>query len=304
MGHVSTDPNRIYLRQIGIAFIIILTLMGVKSGVFQNNFSNLAALKSRFGASGAIEPRDITAAQKRMMLHDTSRFNATQPQYWHAIGQTAFLSENFIAAADAFERGTNLHPKLQYVYLALAKTQVRMGKISKALDTYWQAVRISPGENIEPYQDAFEIEMRMQAYEKAITWCTAARTAFPTNNMPDFNQGLANLHLGHPAEAEKFFLAAHIKNPNDPSSMYYLGVVKKDQKDFLSAADYFERAANIDPKLADSCRWLEFSADLFLQASNPKQAERVCRVGLQRCADRDKFKKLLEAIIHEPKSAQ
>jgi tetratricopeptide (TPR) repeat protein len=286
-----------YLRRISIAFIVILTLRGVDSGIFRDNFSNLAMLKSRLGASGAIEPRDIIAAQKRMMLHDISRFNSAQPQYWNAIGQAAYLSEDFVSAADAFERGTTLYPKLQYVYLALAKTQVRMGKISQALDTYWQAVRISPDENIEPYQAAFEIEIRMQAYEKAIAWCTAARTAFPTNNMPDFNQGLANLYLGRLGDAEKFFLAAHVKDPNDSSSMYYLGVVKKDQKDFLSAAAYFEQAANINPKLADSCRWLEFSADLFLQASNPNQAARVCRLGLQRCADREKFKEQLGAIM-------
>ncbi len=175
-----------------------------------------------------------------------------------------------------------------------------MGQPVAALQSYAKAVEYGAGSSMDLYLEAADVAMMLQDYDGVTAWCNAARTSFPNSYQPDFTQGLAALRLGYLDDADKLLKAAHDKAPTESYSLSYLGLVKQYQKNFLRAAQYYEEAATLNPKLPESCDWLRISGDLYSETADQAQAGRVYETGLKQCTSNGVFQDRLKNIGRSP----
>lgn len=74
-----------------------------------------------------------------------------------------------------------------------------------------------------------------------------------------YYRGLAEFKTGKTGEAEKSFNAAVKANPRNTASLYYLGRIAFERKDFDAAIAWLNRATTNDPRLADAWSLLAYS---------------------------------------------
>jgi tetratricopeptide (TPR) repeat protein len=74
-----------------------------------------------------------------------------------------------------------------------------------------------------------------------------------------YYRGLAEFKTGKPEEAEKSFNAAVKANPRSTASLFYLGRIAFERKDFDAAIAWLNRATTSDPRLADAWSLLTYA---------------------------------------------
>jgi tetratricopeptide (TPR) repeat protein len=62
-------------------------------------------------------------------------------------------------------------------------------------------------------------------------------------------QGVADLQMGRFETAEESFGQVLAQRPSDPFSLYYMGVIKQRQGDYVQAMYYYQSAIDADPTM-------------------------------------------------------
>jgi tetratricopeptide (TPR) repeat protein len=208
-----------------------------------------------------------------------------QATHWIAVSELALLADDPLAAKDALLRGLELTNDPYYIYLALARSSVKLKDWDGAIANYELALKVKPTANVMPYVEVAQIEATLGNYGQVVAWCDKARSIFPDSHWPDFVQGYAALQLGRLDEAATLFESAHKKAPGDAYSLYYLGSIDEAQNNFLESARYFEQAASVNRVPSETCVWLLKTGDVYQRVGNISKADQIYEKGLTICPD-------------------
>jgi Tfp pilus assembly protein PilF len=95
---------------------------------------------------------------------------------------------------------------------------------------------------------------------------------------PKVKEGMDAIQAGDFAKAKEVLTAAEVEAPNDPQAAFYMGVALEGSGDAEGAAEKYERALKLDPKLAEAS--VNLSA-LLLDGGDAKRSLEVVDAGLK-----------------------
>ena len=141
--------------------------------------------------------------------------------------------------------------------------------LQKALDLQRAAKEEDPN-TVDALAESYVLAER---FEQALP--LLIRSSLAPGKTPDplflYYRGLAEFKTGKTADAEKSFNAAVKANPRNTASLFYLGRMAFERKDFDAAIAWLNRATTSDARLADAWSLLTYSyLNRGAAASGPK----------------------------------
>jgi tetratricopeptide (TPR) repeat protein len=129
--------------------------------------------------------------------------------------------------------------------------------LQKALDLQ-RSAKQEDSHTVDALAESYVLGER---YDRALPLLTAVTTRPATTPDPLFlyYRGLAEFKTGKIAEAEKSFNAAVKANPRNTASLFYLGRITFERKDYGAAISWLNRATTSDPRLADAWALLTYA---------------------------------------------
>jgi tetratricopeptide (TPR) repeat protein len=129
--------------------------------------------------------------------------------------------------------------------------------LQKALDLQRAAKQEDPN-TVDALAESYVLAER---FDRALPLLVTilARTGKPPDPMFLYYRGLAEFKTGKTVEAEKSFNAAVKANPRSTASLFYLGRITFERKDFDAAIAWLNRATTSDARLADAWSLLTYA---------------------------------------------
>ena len=129
--------------------------------------------------------------------------------------------------------------------------------LQRALDLQRSAKQEDP-HTVDALAESYVLADR---FDRALPLLTAITTRAGTTPDPLFlhYRGLAEFKTGKIADAEKSFNAAVKANPRNTASLFYLGRIAFERKDFDAAIAWLNRATTSDARLADAWSLLTYA---------------------------------------------
>ncbi len=261
---------------------VLLLLMGMYAGYFQ---VQTPSLTERFGPTPT----------------------PTRPAVLYiADGDQYFAEGKLQQAIDAYEQAIELEPDNDIPHIRQSRLLIFTGDTAKAVDRGAQAVLLNPEspENLAHYCRALDWEAQ---YSAAFDACSCAIELDPT--YAEASAFLAEVYAdrGEWFNARAVAEEAIAKNFQSMDAHFNMGYVFEVQGRYSDAAEFYENALKLAPKLAPiyvaagrSQYWLgntERATELFRQAIrlNPADAEAFDRLGWTYYSDGD-FSRAIDAL--------
>jgi tetratricopeptide (TPR) repeat protein len=139
----------------------------------------------------------------------------------------------------------------------LKQYDVASEDLQKALDLQ-RSAKQEDSHTVDALAESYVLAER---YDRALPLLTAVTTRPATTPDPLFlyYRGVAEFKTGKTAEAEKSFNAAVKANPRNTASLFYLGRITFERKDYGAAISWLNRATTSDPRLADAWSLLTYA---------------------------------------------
>jgi tetratricopeptide (TPR) repeat protein len=129
--------------------------------------------------------------------------------------------------------------------------------LQKALDLQ-RAAKQEDSHTVDALAESYVLAERFDQALPLLTAITARKATAP-DPLFLYYRGLAEFKTGKGAEAEKSFNAAVKANPRNTASLFYLGRIAFERKDYTAAIAWLNRATTSDPRLADAWSLLTYS---------------------------------------------
>jgi len=129
--------------------------------------------------------------------------------------------------------------------------------LQKALDLQRAAKQEDPN-TVDALAESYVLAERFDRALPLLVTVTARPAAKP-DPVFLYYRGLAEFKTGKAAEAEKSFNAAVKANPRNTASLFYLGRIAFERKDYDAAIAWFNRATTSDARLADAWSLLTYA---------------------------------------------
>ena len=129
--------------------------------------------------------------------------------------------------------------------------------LQKALDLQRSAKQEDP-HTVDALAESYVLAERFDRALPLLALITARQTATP-DPLFLYYRGLAEFKTGKVAEAEKSFNAAVKINPRNTASLFYLGRIAFERKDYDAAISWLNRATTSDARLADAWSLLTYA---------------------------------------------
>ncbi|MGZ8848134.1 MAG: tetratricopeptide repeat protein [Pyrinomonadaceae bacterium] len=129
--------------------------------------------------------------------------------------------------------------------------------LQKALDLQ-RAAKEEDSKTVDALAKSYVLAERFDRALPLLITITARSAANP-DPVFLYYRGLAEFKTGKPAEAEKSFNAAVKANPRNTASLFYLGRIAFERKDYDAAIAWFNRATTSDARLADAWSLLTYA---------------------------------------------
>ncbi|HEY6045999.1 MAG TPA: tetratricopeptide repeat protein, partial [Pyrinomonadaceae bacterium] len=129
--------------------------------------------------------------------------------------------------------------------------------LQKALDLQRSAKQEDP-HTVDALAESYVLAERFDRALPLLVLVTARQTATP-DPLFLYYRGLAEFKTGKTAEAEKSFNAAVKINPRNTASLFYLGRMAFERKDYDAAISWLNRATTSDARLADAWSLLTYA---------------------------------------------
>jgi tetratricopeptide (TPR) repeat protein len=197
------------------------------------------------------------------------RDNPTKyPHAYYILGTISYDQKNYKRAAECFEKTILLSPELEQVYYDLAGTQINLDQPNRALALLDQARGKFNATFVSEFFSAVACN-KLKKYNEALKhYMTAeilAKGSDSSNRLDHsfyFQTGAVYERVKNYVEAEKYFLKALEKSPNNAETLNYLGYMWTENGTNLSRAkEFIEKAVKLEPKNAaylDSLGWVFF----------------------------------------------
>lgn len=129
--------------------------------------------------------------------------------------------------------------------------------LQKALDLQ-RAAKQEDSHTVDALAESYVLAERFDQALPLLTAITARQASAP-DPLFLYYRGLAEFKTGKAAEAEKSFNAAVKVNPRNTASLFYLGRIAFERKDWASAISWLNRATTNDARLADAWSLLTYA---------------------------------------------
>jgi tetratricopeptide (TPR) repeat protein len=129
--------------------------------------------------------------------------------------------------------------------------------LQKALDLQRSAKQEDP-HTVDALAESYVLAERFDRALPLLALVTARQNATP-DPLFLYYRGLAEFKTGKTAEAEKSFNAAVKINPRNTASLFYLGRIAFERKDYDAAISWLNRATTSDARLADAWSLLTYA---------------------------------------------
>jgi tetratricopeptide (TPR) repeat protein len=226
------------------------------------------------GQSGATRPRRVTPSQPPPSAAADTASSAPSGAARPAAGTQAtgtaasafalYQQKQYEAALREARAITDADPKNSDGWKVAGFAEVAMGRyaegaadLQRALDLQREAKAEDPN-TLSALAQAYT---RAEKFDVALPLLVAATTR--AGAAPDalllYYRGLAEYNTNKAADAERSFNAAVKADPKNTGSLFYLGRMAWDRKDYTGAINFLNRATLADPKLGQAWTLLAYS---------------------------------------------
>ncbi|MCI0548818.1 MAG: tetratricopeptide repeat protein, partial [Candidatus Rokubacteria bacterium] len=162
--------------------------------------------------------------------------------------------QNAQGAADAFSAALKLRPDSPEALRGLGQALQALGQLERAAASYQKAIAINGNDVAALNNLAWILADGQKNPDKALPLATKALDLAP--QQPEVMDTLGWIHYlrGSYPEAEKLLVGASEKIPNNAVIQYHLGMTYSRMGKRGDAVSALRRAAQIDPKLAQTER--------------------------------------------------
>ena len=223
------------------------------------------------GQSGATRPRRVTPSQPTTTAPaDTASSGAARtPAGTQTTGTAAsafalYQQKQYEAALREARAITDADPKNSDGWKVAGFAEVAMGRYAEGAADLQRALdlqRAAKAEDPNTLSALAQAYTRAEKYDVALPLLVAATTR--AGAAPDalllYFRGLAEYNLKKAADAGRSFNAAVKADPKNTGSLFYLGRMAWDRKDYTAAINFLNRATLADPKLAQAWTLLAYS---------------------------------------------
>lgn len=217
--------------------------------------------------SGATRPRRVAPTQPTTPAPASTASTAAPPAGAAQTGTVAqafalYEQKQYEAAVRAARAVTDADPKnfdgwkvAGFAEVALGKYAEGAADLQRALDLQ-RAAKVEDPNTVRALAQAYT---RVEKYTEALPLLVSATAAgAPDANLLYF-RGLAEVNTGKAADAERSFNAAVKADPKNTGSLFYLGRMAWDRKDYAGAINWLNRATLADATLAQAWTLLAYS---------------------------------------------
>lgn len=150
---------------------------------------------------------------------------SSSPDYWWALGQAMEQEKDWLAAANAYQRGAVLVEEkdaFRY-YLRVGLMELRVQDYAKAESAYQQALALNPDKE-DAYLGIGDVHRSQKQYKDAVRWYEKAREVEPKRPSTLYKLGLVARAQGDYEEALTHFERSLVLRPDNPGVLYYKAV--------------------------------------------------------------------------------
>jgi tetratricopeptide (TPR) repeat protein len=204
-----------------------------------------------------------------------------QPAYWWAQGEAAKLRQDWSGARQSFEQALKLSGASSTFegYLRLIRVLVQQKDWPAVLEISRKAIELKPHFSTEPYRSAARAELEQGHYAAGIGWYDRAIAEIPqVDPWPDIEAGEAAEKQGDLAEAERRYLVALKRNPDQFVALLDLGQLNYRQGHLSQAIAILEKIA-----LTGNCNVLANLAKWQREAGNLDKASQYEQTLVKNC---------------------
>jgi tetratricopeptide (TPR) repeat protein len=190
--------------------------------------------------AAAIAEKASTPEQSLALIQQLIPLESTDPEALYALALTANRAQQYALAEQAIRNGLEQQPDWTKGLLLLSRTLIQQGKKDAGLNILGQAVEKSP-DNGELRLTYARMLIESQQYIAAVEQFETLDKLSPDN--PDTLYALGVLHseLGHHRKAESFFKRLITMGEKTDEAQYHLGLIAEKEDKLDAALDRYER---------------------------------------------------------------
>jgi class 3 adenylate cyclase/Tfp pilus assembly protein PilF/TolB-like protein len=259
----------------------------------QNQMINIGKFEGSFPMLGQMRKTIVRTALNAMDIK-SSVPEINQPSDSHAFAKyieavhllRRGTGTDIAAAKDILSEAVSIDPSFSLAYRVLADAELRLFQVSEnpqnlksAMDYARQALGIS-ADNVLAYRALGTGYRFMRQYDAALASIATCLEFLPKN--PGCYRELALLALiaGKYDDASKYASNALASDPQNPESCFALGLVHQMKKDYLGAANFYQKAQALEP--GDSLLAVRYLANAWIGAGQQEKAIQYLKSALEK----------------------
>ncbi|HEV2860407.1 MAG TPA: tetratricopeptide repeat protein [Pyrinomonadaceae bacterium] len=217
--------------------------------------------------SGATRPRRVAPTQPATPAPADTASTAAPPAGAAQTGTVAqafalYEQKKYEEAVRAARAVTDADPKNSDGWKVAGFAEVALGKYAEGAADLQRALdlqRAAKAEDPNTVKALAQAYTRVEKYAEALPLLVSATSTGTPDATLLYFRGLAEANTGKAADAEKSFNAAIKADPKNTGSLFYLGRMAWDRKDYTGAINWLNRATLADATLAQAWTLLTYS---------------------------------------------
>jgi len=195
-------------------------------------------------------------------MHKAATLDSTKIEYQKALGIMYEETEQYDLAVKSFQKAIELSPRDSLAQGMLGRIYSKQGMTSMAIYQYQKALHLNPDSHLfhiylgKALSQQGRVNEAVTAFRRAIELAPGGETSRGSRVLGRAYADLGRVYLeqGDTRKALDVLKSAESNNPNDPTTLHYLGILYSDSKKFDKAYDYLSRALKMQPNNAEIMR--------------------------------------------------
>ena len=191
--------------------------------------------------------------------------------YWFAKAELDIANHDWLQAGEDLEQSIVRSTDPYLAYIRLGDVLTKLQKYDGAITAYQYAIDRRPKNTHIPYTKAGEVELLRGRYEQAMIWFDKAARVFPQDAWPEIIAGNAAMDHKDYTEAEKRYMQALKKTPNQYMALHQLALLKHQMGEISEGIMYLEKVE----KMGTNCNVMNMLRDWYTEAGNFTESQEI-----------------------------
>jgi tetratricopeptide (TPR) repeat protein len=238
---IEIAPNSLKAHQ--IAAILNLRIKNTDAGI--RHLQRVVEIANGEGQSGymqaaAIAEKASSPSQAMAIMQQLIPDDSKKPEALYAMALVASQAKQLQLAGEYIDRALKIDPKSTKALVLKAHTLIGMGKKDEGIAFLAQAVEKSPDDLT--LRSAFaRILLELNEAEKAFDQFRVLHRKQPENPDTLYALGVLSMQMEHLDRAKLYFKELIDRHQRTNEASYYLGVIAEDEKRTDAALDWYSR---------------------------------------------------------------